>query len=103
MAHAKYECCMICDRKLWYNSFAKSKKFICKNCAKEFKKLTNIEIKTEKDLVNWIKTTPKNTVEYVLLKLNFKFCFYPNYIDEIVSKKLETINASNAYLKDIFK
>lgn len=87
MAHADYHCCAICDNKLFYSSNASSKETLCLPCGVEMVKLGH-PVKSVDELKEWVKKTPAEEVERVLLLLNFKECVYTGEIDELVEAKL---------------
>lgn len=88
MAHADYHCCAVCDSKLEYSDHATTKKQICPVCAIGLYKLTGSEIATGEALVDWVRSTPSETVRRVLADLGFTRCYYANEVDEAVAEAL---------------
>lgn len=111
MAHGDYNCCAICDDKMFYAGWeAETKEEICENCLEELEKL-NLNIKNIEDLKRYIKETDYNPLKETLIKLGYHFCYYANEIDSSVtlrfqpsSMKLEEyINRIDQYHYDIVK
>lgn len=87
MAHADYDCCAVCDRKLAYNSpGAETKAEICPECEKALA-LVSLVFDSVDALIQWIKDTDKQAVWLALYAIGFRRCHYPNEVDNAVAEK----------------
>lgn len=86
MAHADYECCAICDSKVYYSNDAGSKEIICSSCVANMAEhgviLHNVE-----ELKVWMSTEAPEKVIATLDKAGFSVCFYGNEIDELYESR----------------
>ena len=82
MAHADYNCCAICDRKLSYNAWdARAKEEICTDCLVRLRDM-GLNIITVQELIHWIRNEETEKLKDVLKGLRFKPCLYSNPVDE---------------------
>ena len=104
MAHADYNCCAICDSKMDYAGWeSETKEDICTDCLENIKKL-NLQIENVEDLKKYIKDTDYKTLRETLLKLDYRFCYYWNDIDDLVISNFQPSRMSfEEYLKRIDK
>ena len=87
MAHADYDCCAVCDRKLSYSNDANTKAEICPFCLSNLHQ-EDVLVYTPYEFIEWIITHEDTIVKDVLLSIEFRFCFYPNNVDDNVRMKL---------------
>jgi len=88
MAHADYNCCAVCDSKLSYAGFdATTKKEICSRCVANLAE-KGVIVHDVDELIEWVKNEDAEKVAKILKDVKFKFCFYPNEVDDIVGKKI---------------
>jgi len=86
MAHADYNCCMICDDKMEYSNDAKTKESICFGCIEKIMDM-GLKITTPDRFIKFVNENSKVEVIKILRKIDFRFCYYPNCIDAAVYKK----------------
>jgi len=87
MAHADYDCCAICDCKLYYNAYdSRTKETICSDCLKALRD-KGIHIITVEELINWIEKNPIEIVKETMKNLGFRECYYYNEVDELMREK----------------
>jgi len=86
MAHADYDCCAVCDKKMAYQGFSgvDTKQEVCGNCTVNLAK-HDVIINNIKELINWIVTEDNDIVEEVLHDIGFSKCHYPNGVDTTVA------------------
>ena len=87
MAHADYECCCVCDRKMAHNEMAAAKTKMCRWCVARLRKILakeeiDGEIKDPEGFLELISSLPKDRLETLLKKIKFRACRYPNPIDD---------------------
>ena len=85
MAHADYECCAICDDKVYYNPDAEAKNVLCPSCAFTLGKKGILENPSVSKLIEWIKTADRDFVIKTLANLGFRACYYANDVDDAVA------------------
>jgi len=87
MAHADYDCCAVCDRKLSYAGMnATTKEMICSTCAVNLAE-RGVFVHNVHELIAWIKTSDTEHVRKVLSEVGFSFCYYQNDVDDAVMEK----------------
>mgnify|MGYP001591995346 FL=1 len=88
MSHGDYHCCCLCDNRLTYGGVhIESKDSICTYCAVKFA-LDRIIIRDKQEFIDFISTYPVDRLFDFLIYCNFKFCYYPNDVDEIIESKI---------------
>jgi hypothetical protein len=91
MAHANYECCAVCDKKVYYafgDVYAKD--VICTNCVVELA-LRGVFIRNVHELHEWMeKESPEKVLE-ILEQVGFKKCHYWNEIDELYDELVSKV------------
>ena len=84
MAHGDYDCCAICDDKMYYAGFAATtKEEICDKCLKNLKDL-NLNINNTEEFKKYINNGNYLEVKENLIKLGYEFCLYYNDLDKDV-------------------
>ena len=82
MAHGNYDCCACCDG--YAGSGTSAKEEMCELCAYTLTKLTGVRIMTGRGLIQWVKSSEPSRVREVLERAGFRYCGYPNDVDEAV-------------------
>ena len=83
MAHADYECCAICDGKIAFAVLAAAKERICSSCVANLA-MHGVIVHDVEELLDWIQSTPTLKVLATLASVGFRYCGYPNAVDEAV-------------------
>ena len=87
MAHGDYDCCAICDSKQSYGGWdAKTKEKICSYCVCELSK-EGVVVHDVNELLAWMDETDINAMREILIRVNFRKCFYPNEVDDLLLDK----------------
>ena len=87
MAHADYHCCAICDSKQEYGGIdSTTKEKICPHCLRALRN-QGLSVLDTNELLFWINTTDTDMVRTILHKVDFRFCYYRNPVDEAVEQK----------------
>ena len=83
MAHADYDCCACCDRKMAYNSDAKTKEDLCAACAVDLAQ-EGVFCRNAQAFLAFVQSPGRNQVQRVLRAVGFQPCLYPNAVDDSV-------------------
>jgi len=86
MAHADYDCCAVCDKKMAYKGAAgaNTKEEICGKCTANLAE-HDVIVHNIRELINWIVTEDNDEVEGILRSVGFSKCHYPNGVDVTVA------------------
>jgi hypothetical protein len=82
MAHADYECCAVCDAKVFYRPGVMAKEIVCGTCAACLAE-EGVEATNTDDLLAWMQSAAPATVVAVLRRNGFRPCRYPNLVDAV--------------------
>lgn len=84
MAHADYNCCAICDDKMYYAGFeSETKEEICDACLNVINEM-DLNISNVEELKKFIESGEYEKVKELLINCGFWFCYYGNEIDKSV-------------------
>jgi len=87
MAHANYECCVVCDDEVYYSTDAEAKEVLCARCAAELA-TRGVVVHGPSEFIEWVKTADPDFVRNVLLEVGFRPCYYSSVIDRIVNERI---------------
>lgn len=92
MAHADYECCACCDKKLDYSTGAEPKDRLCAECAVDLSRATDQRITTPEALGDWVRQAVdhglQRTAAEILAATNYRPCPYGNTLDRLIAEHL---------------
>lgn len=92
MAHSDYDCCVVCDSKLAYNSGdATTKERFCPDCAFDLRD-AGFKGRTPGHFIQWVQSQDVSTLRAKLEDLGFSYCIFHNPVDEAVKAILEPVN-----------
>lgn len=81
MAHSDYDCCAICDGKLFYNpDDPTTKELLCTGCVAALEK-HGVIVTSVRELLDWMSKDGK-AVE-ILEAIGFSECYFRNEVDEL--------------------
>lgn len=84
MAHADYDCCMICDCKMNYNAYdSETKARPCEDCLRAMRDIGVVLLDADELTAHLTKIGHEAAHEF-LTKLGYSECFYPNSVDACV-------------------
>jgi len=84
MAHADYDCCAVCDRKMSYAIEASTKELICSRCVADLA-LQGVIVHDVEELMSWIGSDDPGRVVEILDAVGYRRCLYPNPVDDLVA------------------
>jgi hypothetical protein len=82
MAHGDYECCAVCDAKMYYDTEARSKETICSGCVASLAK-RGVIVGNVRELIDWMKREQPARVVSVLKAVGLQECYYDNEVDRL--------------------
>lgn len=88
MAHADYNCCLICDRKMDYSSDAETKAHPCPECVATMRDSGGPILLTQPEVIQYVRDTPAEEASAYMRKIGYRRCFYPNDADDAVADQL---------------
>jgi len=86
MAHADYECCAICDRKVYYSNDAGSKEILCSECVTNLAR-RDVIVGSVEELKVWMTQEESAKVVPLLQEVGFRKCYYANEIDVLFESR----------------
>lgn len=85
MAHADYDCCACCDRKLCFrHDGGETKETLCGRCAARLSLAAGREIGDVEQFVAWVRAGEPEAVLAALHAAGYRPCHYPNEVDAVV-------------------
>ena len=83
MAHADYDCCLICDCKMSFSYDSRTKEDVCRGCLHVMRKRGEILLSQE-EVIEFLKTRDDESALKWLNEVGYSACFYrcdaDNYI-----------------------
>jgi hypothetical protein len=85
MAHADYECCAVCDSKVYYSTDAETKGVLCSECVANMAR-HGVIVGSVNELIEWMNSEAPGTVFSILQSVGFQKCYYCNAVDSLFDK-----------------